>query len=415
VPENSAAPSENDAITPPRAIKAQVIHLDASKTLALFGSEQRTAEQKTAERPSELLSVAPIHDPPRRAADPTTIGDHARTAKSPSVDRSGVIGVRSVLVAVLVIVVVAQGAFIAREVFWSTPAAAAPETGTLRVSSDPVGAPVVIDGTARGITPLEIDLPPGAHSVEVGSGAQARSQSVTINRGGTFAMHQGLTVVPVATKFEPGTGGLQIATEPPGARVSVDGTSQGIAPVTVMNLKVGDHVVTVRGNAGEPVNRTVQVSEANMTSLVVAITPPTGFASGWIALNSSIPLQILERGTIVGTSDTPRILLPTGAHELELVNTELGFRTTRSVQVVAGETAAVPVKLPMGAISINALPWAEVWVDGQPAGETPIGNFSVTIGRHELIFRHPELGEQRRSVTVGVNNPVRVSVDLRKK
>jgi hypothetical protein len=69
----------------------------------------------------------------------------------------------------------------------------------------------------------------------------------------------------------------------------------------------------------------------------------------------------------------------------------------------------------MGAISINALPWAEVWVDGQPAGETPIGNFSVTIGRHELIFRHPELGEQRRSVTVGVNNPVRVSVDLRKK
>jgi len=411
VPENSAAPSENDAITPPRATKAQVIHLDASKTLALFGSEQRTAEQKAAERPSELLSVAPADDPPRRAPDPTTIG--ARTAKS-SAGGGRVIGVRGVLVGVLVIVVVAQGAFIAREVLWSTPAAAAPETGTLRVSSDPVGAPVVIDGVAQGTTPLEIELAPGAHTVEVGSGAQARSQSVTINRGSTFAMHQGLTV-PVATKFEPGTGGLQIASEPPGARVSVDGTPQGIAPVTVMNLKVGDHVVTVRGNAGDPVNRTVQVSEGNMTSLVVAITPPTGFASGWIALNSSIPLQILERGTIVGTSDTPRILLPTGEHELDLVNAELGFRTTRSVQVLAGQTAAVPVKLPMGAISINALPWAEVWVDGQPAGETPIGNFSVTIGRHELIFRHPELGEQRRSVTVAVNNPVRVSVDLRKK
>ena len=116
MPENSAAPSENDAITPPRAIKAQVIHLDASKTLALFGSEQRTAEQKAAERPSELLSVAPAHDPPRRATDPTTMGDQARTAKSPAVDRSGVIGVRSVLVGVLVIVVIAQGAFIAREV-----------------------------------------------------------------------------------------------------------------------------------------------------------------------------------------------------------------------------------------------------------------------------------------------------------
>jgi serine/threonine-protein kinase len=75
---------------------------------------------------------------------------------------------------------------------------------------------------------------------------------------------------------------------------------------------------------------------------------------------------------------------------------------------------SIALKPPQGTLSINALPWAEVWVDGKPAGETPIGNLSLPIGNHELVFRHPELGEQRRTVTVGALAPVRVGVDLRK-
>ena len=73
------------------------------------------------------------------------------------------------------------------------------------------------------------------------------------------------------------------------------------------------------------------------------------------------------------------------------------------------------VMLPMGSIAINAIPWAEVWVDGDKAGDTPIGNLSVTIGKHEVTFRHPEFGEAHQTVTVTLSGPARLSVDLRKK
>ena len=61
-----------------------------------------------------------------------------------------------------------------------------------------------------------------------------------------------------------------------------------------------------------------------------------------------------------------------------------------------------------------AVPWAEVWIDGQRVGETPIGNLAVPLGSHEIIFRHPDLGEQRHTALVTLKEPTRLSVDLRK-
>jgi hypothetical protein len=53
--------------------------------------------------------------------------------------------------------------------------------------------------------------------------------------------------------------------------------------------------------------------------------------------------------------------------------------------------AARPVV--MGRLNVNAIPWAEVWVDGQPIGQTPIGNIPISVGSHRLTFRHPDFGE----------------------
>ena len=48
-------------------------------------------------------------------------------------------------------------------------------------------------------------------------------------------------------------------------------------------------------------------------------------------------------------------------------------------------------------------------------GEVSVGNLTLPIGPHEIVFRNPELGEQRQAVTVTLKAPARVSVDLRKK
>ena len=40
---------------------------------------------------------------------------------------------------------------------------------------------------------------------------------------------------------------------------------------------------------------------------------------------------------------------------------------------------------PKGQVSINAIPWAEVFVDDERLGETPLANVPVTIGTREFV------------------------------
>jgi hypothetical protein len=87
----------------------------------------------------------------------------------------------------------------------------------------------------------------------------------------------------------------------------------------------------------------------------------------------------------------------------------------QKVHVAPGRTAVVNIDPPSGSLSINALPWAEVWVDGERIGETPIANLSRPIGPHEVVFRHPQFGERRETVIVTAGRPARLGLDLRRK
>jgi hypothetical protein len=104
-----------------------------------------------------------------------------------------------------------------------------------------------------------------------------------------------------------------------------------------------------------------------------------------------------------------------GRHELEMVNEALGYRASRVVQVGAGKVTPLTVEVPQGVLALNALPWAEVWIDGERTGETPVGNLRLPIGKHSVLFRHPELGEEHHTVTVTLKDVTRLSVDLRKR
>ena len=126
-------------------------------------------------------------------------------------------------------------------------------------------------------------------------------------------------------------------------------------------------------------------------------------------------MQVLLRGRVVATTEAESFMLPVGTQELEFVNENVGYRARRTVTIQAGKTAAVRLDPPSGTVHINAVPWAEVWLDGQRIGETPLGNLQAPIGTRELIFRHPDLGERRATVFVTLKEPARISMDLRKK
>ena len=108
-------------------------------------------------------------------------------------------------------------------------------------------------------------------------------------------------------------------------------------------------------------------------------------------------------------------MMSVGDHTLQIVNEALGYRATRTVQVSPGKVSPMRVDIPKGTAALNASPWAEVWIDGERIGDTPMGNVSLPIGTHDVLFRHPELGEQRHTVTITLSATARLSVDMRKR
>jgi hypothetical protein len=283
---------------------------------------------------------------------------------------------------------------------------AAPAMATLAVQSNPPGVPIFVDGIERGMTPARVSLTPGSHILELRGRGVPRVIPVTLTAGAELSQYLEFLEAP-------STGQISIQSEPSGATVTVDGVERGVSPVTVADLTPGEHEVVMQGQ-GTTSKHKVVVQAGATASLIAPLNAATpASTAGWLSVKIPVTVEVRERGNLLGTSETDRLMLSAGRHELEFVNPALSYRATRTVQITAGKVTLLPLELPRGVIHINATPWAEVWIDGQRVGETPIGNLAVSIGAHEILFRHPQLGEKRHAVSVTPGTPVRVSMEMK--
>jgi hypothetical protein len=355
-------------VVPPPSVPPPIVPLNSpahekheAKTL-----EPKTLEHKEASSPW-LSSAAELKTAGIKAASeideplfgPDVTDSHSAPAWKLPIRRSRGTFVKGAAATAISVVAIAAVALIGARRFWAEVPAPSP-TGRLVVTTNPAGAEAFVDGMRRGNTPLTLELLAGSHRVELRGHGEPRVIPVTIAPGQEVAQYVDLPTAPTPSDTH-----AEAAPEPPA-----------------------------------PVER--------------AATEAPASGPGWIAVTGKLEVQLFEDGHLLGTSKIERIMVPAGHHDLEIVNELLGFRGTRSVQVSPGKVTNVVVDMPKGTIAINALPWAEVWMDGNKIGETPIGNFAVPAGSHDVVFRHPEFGEQRETVLVTLKNPVRLSVDMRK-
>jgi hypothetical protein len=339
--------------------------------------------------PPDLIGAIPSYAEERRGAMPVRVQRRMR------------------LLAAAAGVVLRLGAIAA--FFWLRGGGTA-ATGTLSVGTSPAGIAVFVDGQPHGVTPLGVELPPGEHVVELRTETERRRIPITLTAGGQVSQYFEFARAAAAS-----TGELLVRTDPIGASVTVDGKYVGRSPVSVPDLAPGTHTVVMQSDLGTQTERVI-IEDGRTASLVVSLGAANkASTAGWIRLDMPAEVQVIENGRVIGNSDFERIMLPVGRHELEFVNAQLGYRERRSVQVTAGQTTTLRPDWPRGSMAINAIPWAEVLVDGNRVGETPIGSVTVPIGVHEVTFRHPELGERRMTVTVTAGEPVKVGIDLRSK
>jgi hypothetical protein len=211
---------------------------------------------------------------------------------------------------------------------------------------------------------------------------------------------------------------ILIESAQPGDAVVVNGQTSGATP---FELKVGRDLKSLRviPSSPPPATQSRADAKAREKSLPppsaakgapVAALPAPRPRNGAIRLVSAIDLQVSEGGEVLGSTAAGPIALSPGTHQLALTNEALGYHRQETITIKPGQSLSVPLIPPDGLISINALPWANCQIGNKSLGETPLANLKVPIGEHEVICRHPELGEVRRTVVVRAGEVARLSL-----
>ena len=201
-------------------------------------------------------------------------------------------------------------------------------------------------------------------------------------------------------------GTVSIATQPAGAHVFLDGKPVGDSPVTLQSVSPGKHTLTFVTSSGT-VKKPIRVEPGKPLSLDVPIY------SGWIAVFSPVTLDIAENGKPIGTTEQGRLMLSPGRHTLTFSSQAMDYKTTQVVDIEPGEERSISL-VPTGDLSANAMPWAEVWMNGAKVGETPIAHLRVPLGTHEVVFKNPKFPDKQVTVTVTATGTAAAFVDFTK-
>lgn len=165
------------------------------------------------------------------------------------------------------------------------PAPAAAE-GRLLVRSMPPGAEVIVNGEARGTTPLALaGLPYGPYEVEVAlAGYASRREQLILDAGDPIgSLNADLTAAPGGAPAtggraagsppagQVGIGSILAETRPPGAAVWLDQRLVGETPVSIPDVPAGAHRIEFRLDGYQTWTTTVEVDPATQARVAASL------------------------------------------------------------------------------------------------------------------------------------------------
>jgi len=205
-----------------------------------------------------------------------------------------------------------------------------------------------------------------------------------------------------------------ITSEPSGADVSVDGRRVGSTPIELNNIQPDKpHRVGITKDGYEPWSGSYTLKAGAKKSLHAALKEQ----SAAFYVDSTPPgaaVSVDGRDTGRTTPATLDGLSPGRAYR---VRVELPGFTPYEETVSPKGTAPVRVNATLtqqyGTLTVNASPWAFVFVDAEEKGMTPIAGLKLKAGEHNLILANPKLKlKKRMKIKVEPDKTTRIMVDL---
>jgi formylglycine-generating enzyme required for sulfatase activity len=234
--------------------------------------------------------------------------------------------------------------------------------GRLAITTVPEqGAVVTIDGAEIGASPLApIELEPGEHQVHVSaSGYRDFRAEVTIEGEGT--------VVNLEAALQPRWAAITFQSQPPGAKIRVNGQPYGPTPVTA-NVVEGTHEYEVVMTGYKPYRGRVHVVAGEAQTLAPVALSQVEATLALISIPGSANVTL--DGDYQGQTPIDIELTPGRTYQLEV--SRAGYDSlTRDVSVASSKTETITVRLEpqLGEIELVVdPPDAELYVDGERRG-----------------------------------------------
>ncbi len=216
------------------------------------------------------------------------------------------------------------------------------------------------------------------------------------------------------SELEAFTGTIDVKTQEPGARVSLDDADVGALPLPrPLRVNVGAHTVSITKDAFSPVKKSVDIRGHD--ALVISDPLTKGAVTG----HANVSVSPATAGAIVLVDNAEqgpppvKLDLPPGQHVFSARDSGMGA-TPQRVDVQAGGNYEVVVALSSAdaqlSISTGAAE-AEILVDGNVVGH---GGYEgrVPAGRHEILVRRAGYTAYAKTIEVRSGDRITENVTL---
>jgi hypothetical protein len=192
---------------------------------------------------------------------------------------------------------------------------------------------------------------------------------------------------------------VPVASDPPGATVSLDGVRvAGVTPLDVALDPSVEHRVSLSLEGYR--SKDVVIAPGKAPAELRLGLEPVG-PLGNVTVASSYPVEVTWRGRVMAPAGvSPRLSLPEGRQTLSLAASSVFLRHTVTVDVKGGGESRVEAPA-LGKVSIKANPDnCQVFIDGAFVDYPPILEKRVAAGTHTVSFRWSDGGKSEESVAV---------------
>ncbi len=227
---------------------------------------------------------------------------------------------------------------------------------------------------------------------------------------------------------------LRVDSDPPGARLFVDGVEHGATPTVLTSVAAGRPVrLEVRDVSGGVLDQAeVSLSEGESREVTLRAAPQTGLvrvssepAGATVSIDGERAGQTPLEHTVTLGEHRVRVELAGFAQEDDVVRVEaagdrasLSFTLRAAAQARPGPRDPRPdssrqasARGPTGTLRVATTPWSEVFEGGRRLGETPL-QIELPAGRHTLTLRSPDRPARTEPVEIRAGEVTRVRLIL---